>query len=218
MASITKLMTVLADARAREAERHGRRSAPAPQPSADRASTCAPGERLTVRDLVEAALIQSANDAAVALADYVGHGDRRALRHDDEPSARGSSACATRTSSARTASTRPATCSSARDLTLLGRVLMHKPFVRHDRRDARGDDRRRPAPAHLERPAGLVPRRDRRQDRPHGERGLVPGRGRARDGPDGLRHDPRRARRARSATTTSRRCCGGASRATGSRR
>ena len=33
------------------------------------------GERITVGDLVEAALIQSANDAADALADYVGHGD-----------------------------------------------------------------------------------------------------------------------------------------------
>jgi D-alanyl-D-alanine carboxypeptidase (penicillin-binding protein 5/6) len=37
------------------------------------------GERLTVGDLVKAALIQSANDAAVALADYVGHGDRKAF-------------------------------------------------------------------------------------------------------------------------------------------
>jgi D-alanyl-D-alanine carboxypeptidase (penicillin-binding protein 5/6) len=33
------------------------------------------GERLTVRELIEAALIQSANDAAVALAAHVGHGD-----------------------------------------------------------------------------------------------------------------------------------------------
>jgi D-alanyl-D-alanine carboxypeptidase (penicillin-binding protein 5/6) len=33
------------------------------------------GERLTVGDLIKAALIQSANDAADALADYVGHGD-----------------------------------------------------------------------------------------------------------------------------------------------
>ena len=33
------------------------------------------GERITVRDLIEGALIQSANDAADALADYVGHGD-----------------------------------------------------------------------------------------------------------------------------------------------
>jgi serine-type D-Ala-D-Ala carboxypeptidase (penicillin-binding protein 5/6) len=35
-----------------------------------------PGERLTVRELIEAALIQSANDAAAALADYVGGGSR----------------------------------------------------------------------------------------------------------------------------------------------
>jgi serine-type D-Ala-D-Ala carboxypeptidase (penicillin-binding protein 5/6) len=37
------------------------------------------GERIRVGDLVKAALIQSANDAAVALADYVGHGDRQAF-------------------------------------------------------------------------------------------------------------------------------------------
>jgi serine-type D-Ala-D-Ala carboxypeptidase (penicillin-binding protein 5/6) len=37
------------------------------------------GERITVGDLVKAALIQSANDAADALADYVGHGDKAAF-------------------------------------------------------------------------------------------------------------------------------------------
>jgi serine-type D-Ala-D-Ala carboxypeptidase (penicillin-binding protein 5/6) len=37
------------------------------------------GERITVRDLVKAALIQSANDAAIALADHVGHGDRQSF-------------------------------------------------------------------------------------------------------------------------------------------
>jgi serine-type D-Ala-D-Ala carboxypeptidase (penicillin-binding protein 5/6) len=37
------------------------------------------GERLKVSDLVKAALIQSANDAAVALADHVGHGNRQAF-------------------------------------------------------------------------------------------------------------------------------------------
>jgi D-alanyl-D-alanine carboxypeptidase (penicillin-binding protein 5/6) len=37
------------------------------------------GERLRVSDLVKAALIQSANDAAFALADYVGRGDRKAF-------------------------------------------------------------------------------------------------------------------------------------------
>ena len=38
-----------------------------------------PGERLTVGDLVKAALIQSANDAADALADHIGRGDRAAF-------------------------------------------------------------------------------------------------------------------------------------------
>jgi D-alanyl-D-alanine carboxypeptidase (penicillin-binding protein 5/6) len=38
-----------------------------------------PGERIRVGDLVKAALIQSANDAALALADGVGHGDREAF-------------------------------------------------------------------------------------------------------------------------------------------
>jgi D-alanyl-D-alanine carboxypeptidase (penicillin-binding protein 5/6) len=37
------------------------------------------GERMTVADLIKAALIQSANDAAVALADHVGRGDRQAF-------------------------------------------------------------------------------------------------------------------------------------------
>ena len=37
------------------------------------------GERITVGDLVKAALIQSANDAAVALADHVGRGDRQSF-------------------------------------------------------------------------------------------------------------------------------------------
>ncbi len=37
------------------------------------------GERITIGDLVKAALIQSANDAAVALADHVGRGDRDAF-------------------------------------------------------------------------------------------------------------------------------------------
>jgi len=37
------------------------------------------GERLTVGDLVKAALIQSANDAADALADYVSNGDQKAF-------------------------------------------------------------------------------------------------------------------------------------------
>ncbi len=71
IASITKLMTVLV------ALQHVRlddvvtvsRSAAAVGESSIYLQR---GERLTVRELVEAALIQSANDAAVALAEYVG--------------------------------------------------------------------------------------------------------------------------------------------------
>ncbi len=71
IASITKLMTVLVALRhvhlddvvtvSRQAAAVGESSI-----------YLRKGEQLTVRDLVEAALIQSANDAAVALAEYVG--------------------------------------------------------------------------------------------------------------------------------------------------
>lgn len=88
-----------------------------------------PGEQLTVADLIRAALIQSANDAANALAVHVGRGSvtrfvalmnakARALglrdTHFANPSgldARGN-------------------YSSARDVTKLARVAMNKPFVR----------------------------------------------------------------------------------------
>ncbi len=74
MASITKLMTVLLALE---------RSQLSDVVTVDRAAVgvsgsgvhLRPGERLTVRDLVEAALIQSANDAAIALAAHVGRGD-----------------------------------------------------------------------------------------------------------------------------------------------
>ena len=63
-------------ARAREA---GRRRHGQPQAAAVGESSIylQKGDRLTVRELVEAALIQSANDAAVALAEHVGQGRRR---------------------------------------------------------------------------------------------------------------------------------------------
>jgi D-alanyl-D-alanine carboxypeptidase (penicillin-binding protein 5/6) len=88
-----------------------------------------PGERITVRDLVEGALIQSANDAADALAEYVGHGDAsrfvammnataRALGLDETHFARPDGLDA------------PGHVSSARDVTLLARVAMHNPVIR----------------------------------------------------------------------------------------
>jgi D-alanyl-D-alanine carboxypeptidase (penicillin-binding protein 5/6) len=87
------------------------------------------GEQLTVRDLVEACLIQSANDAAWALADHVGRGsesrfvammNRRARQlglsdtHFVRPDGLDASGHV----------------SSARDVTTLARLLMRKPVVR----------------------------------------------------------------------------------------
>jgi D-alanyl-D-alanine carboxypeptidase (penicillin-binding protein 5/6) len=87
------------------------------------------GERLTVRDLAEAALIQSANDAALALADYVGHGDRE--RFVRLMNARARKLGLTQTHFVRPDGLdAPGHVSSARDLTRLGRILMNKPFVR----------------------------------------------------------------------------------------
>jgi D-alanyl-D-alanine carboxypeptidase (penicillin-binding protein 5/6) len=95
------------------------------------------GERISVRDLVEAALIQSANDAADALADHVGDGDTgrfvalmnakaQELGLDDTHFARPDGLDA------------PGHYSSANDVTLLARVAMHNKVVRDlvRRRDA----------------------------------------------------------------------------------
>jgi serine-type D-Ala-D-Ala carboxypeptidase (penicillin-binding protein 5/6) len=71
MASITKLMTVLValqHAQLNDMVTVSRRAAAVGESSI----YLRKGDRLTVRELVEAALIQSANDAAVALAEYVG--------------------------------------------------------------------------------------------------------------------------------------------------
>jgi serine-type D-Ala-D-Ala carboxypeptidase (penicillin-binding protein 5/6) len=128
MASITKLMTVLLTlehARLRDRVTIVRGSTGASGSSIYLRA----GERLTVRDLVEAALIQSANDAALALADHVGHGYRarfvrmmnrraRELGLRDTHFVRPDGLDA------------PGHVSSARDLTQLGRIVMNKPFVR----------------------------------------------------------------------------------------
>jgi serine-type D-Ala-D-Ala carboxypeptidase (penicillin-binding protein 5/6) len=76
IASITKLMTVLVTldhARWRDVVRIRADAAAVGESTVHLRA----GERIRVGDLVKAALIQSANDAAVALADYVGHGDRK---------------------------------------------------------------------------------------------------------------------------------------------
>jgi D-alanyl-D-alanine carboxypeptidase (penicillin-binding protein 5/6) len=87
------------------------------------------GEQLTVRDLVEACLIQSANDAAWALAEHVGRGDSQRFVSMMNRRAR-------QLGLADTNFVRPdgldaaGHYSSASDMTTLARVLMQKPVVR----------------------------------------------------------------------------------------
>lgn len=87
------------------------------------------GERITVRDLVEGALIQSANDAADALADYVGHGD--AERFVAMMNAKAKELGLDETHFARPDGLdAPGHVSSARDVTLLARIAMHNAVIR----------------------------------------------------------------------------------------
>jgi serine-type D-Ala-D-Ala carboxypeptidase (penicillin-binding protein 5/6) len=78
IASITKLMTVLValdHARWNDVVRVQKEAAGVGESTIN----LRVGERMTVGDLVKGALIQSANDAADALADHVGHGDASAF-------------------------------------------------------------------------------------------------------------------------------------------
>jgi D-alanyl-D-alanine carboxypeptidase (penicillin-binding protein 5/6) len=128
IASITKLMTVLLTL---EHARLDSVVTVAPQ-AADVGESSAhlrAGDRLTVRELLEAALIASANDAADALASYVGHGSEarfvalmnaraRQLGLRDTHFVRPDGLDA------------PGHVSSAHDVTFLARHLMHRPIVR----------------------------------------------------------------------------------------
>jgi serine-type D-Ala-D-Ala carboxypeptidase (penicillin-binding protein 5/6) len=88
-----------------------------------------PGERLTVRDLVEACLIQSANDAAWALAEHVGRGD--ANRFIEAMNRRARQLGLSDTNFVRPDGLDAAGhVSSARDVTKLARILMQKRAVR----------------------------------------------------------------------------------------
>ncbi|HUK64327.1 MAG TPA: hypothetical protein VLV15_13365, partial [Dongiaceae bacterium] len=78
---------------------------------------------------LEGALIQSANDAADALADYVGHGNR--ARFVAMMNRRARQLGLTQTHFVRPDGLdAPGHVSSARDLTTLARIVMNKPFVR----------------------------------------------------------------------------------------
>jgi serine-type D-Ala-D-Ala carboxypeptidase (penicillin-binding protein 5/6) len=128
IASITKLMTVLV---ALERARPGELMTVPAEATAIGGSTAdlRPGEQITVRDLLEAALVESANDAAYTLAVNAGGGsveafvglmNRRArtLGLSDTHFVRPDGLDA------------PGHVSSARDVTRLARVAMQKPAVR----------------------------------------------------------------------------------------
>ncbi|MEX2211705.1 MAG: D-alanyl-D-alanine carboxypeptidase family protein [Gaiellaceae bacterium] len=127
IASITKLMTVLVTL---EHARLDDVVTVSPRTSRIGESTIdlRPRERILVRDLVEAALIQSANDAATALAEHVGgsvsgfvalmNAKAQELGLADTHFVNPSGLDA------------PGHVSSARDVTELAQVAMRKPFVR----------------------------------------------------------------------------------------
>lgn len=128
IASITKLMTVLVTLE------HAKLDevvtvAPSASEVGESTINLRPGERITVRDLVSAALIQSANDAADALAEYVGKGDMDAFVALMNAKARALGLKETHF-------VRPdgldaaGHVSSARDVTKLAQILMHDRFVR----------------------------------------------------------------------------------------
>jgi serine-type D-Ala-D-Ala carboxypeptidase (penicillin-binding protein 5/6) len=88
-----------------------------------------PGERVTIRDLIRAALIQSANDAANAIAAFVGKGS--VTRFVELMNRRARELGLTDTHFANPDGLdAPGHVSSARDVTKLARVAMNKPFIR----------------------------------------------------------------------------------------
>jgi D-alanyl-D-alanine carboxypeptidase (penicillin-binding protein 5/6) len=128
IASLTKLMTVLLTLE------HSRLTdivtvSPRAVAVGESSAHLRAGEQLTVRDLLEAALIQSANDAAWALAEHIGRGDEGRFVFMMNRRAR-------QLGLADTHYERPdgldavGHVSSARDVTTLARILMRKPAVR----------------------------------------------------------------------------------------
>ena len=127
IASITKLMTALVALERAEPDDVVTVSQAASRVGESTINLRA-GERVTVGDLLEAALIQSANDAAIALAIHVGgsvdgfvalmNAKARALGLHDTHFVRPDGLDV------------PGHVSSARDVTVLGRVAMRQPAVR----------------------------------------------------------------------------------------
>jgi len=128
IASITKLMTVLVTLEHAELDdvvTVSRRAAAVGESSI----ALGVGEQITVRGLIQAALIQSANDAANALAAHVGGGS--IPRFVIQMNTRARELGLTDTHFANPDGLdAPGHVSSARDVTKLARVAMRKPFIR----------------------------------------------------------------------------------------
>ena len=128
MASITKLMTAivaLEHASLDDVATVSKRTAAVGESTIN----LVPGERVTLRDLIRAALIQSANDAANAIAAFVGHGS--VARFVGMMNARARQLGMSDTHFANPDGLdAPGHYSSAADVTKLGRVAMNKPFIR----------------------------------------------------------------------------------------
>jgi D-alanyl-D-alanine carboxypeptidase (penicillin-binding protein 5/6) len=128
MASITKLMTAivaLEHADLDDIATISRRSASIGESTIN----LRPGERVSLRDLIRAALIQSANDAANAIAAFVGRGS--VGRFVELMNARARRLGLTDTHFANPDGLdAPGHYSSAADVTKLARVAMNKPFIR----------------------------------------------------------------------------------------
>jgi D-alanyl-D-alanine carboxypeptidase (penicillin-binding protein 5/6) len=128
IASITKLMTVLVTLERTDPDDVVVAS-PAAVSVGESTINLREGERISVGDLVEAALVQSANDAAWALAAHVGKGDVDAFVRLMNAKARALGLRATRFVRPDGLDV-PGHVSSARDVTLLARVAMRNPVIR----------------------------------------------------------------------------------------
>jgi serine-type D-Ala-D-Ala carboxypeptidase (penicillin-binding protein 5/6) len=128
MASITKLMTALValeHASLDDVATISRSTASVGESTIN----LRPGERVSLRDLLRAALVQSANDAANAIAAFVGRGS--VGRFVDLMNERAEELGLTDTHFANPDGLdAPGHVSSARDVTKLARVAMHDPFIR----------------------------------------------------------------------------------------
>jgi D-alanyl-D-alanine carboxypeptidase (penicillin-binding protein 5/6) len=127
-ASITKLMTLLValeHARLDDVVTVTREAAATPESTV----MLRAGERLSVRDLAIAALVPSANDAATALAVYVGHGSVARFVAMMNAKARSLGLTSTHFENPHGLD-QPGHVSSARDLTTLLSAALRNPFIR----------------------------------------------------------------------------------------